>query len=85
VALLQLEHFPEWTQQLLQEFFVGAYILLAPFAGPFADAFPKGQVMLVSNGLKLLGALGILVGLNPFVAYGCTRIAAIVEDSMKPC
>lgn len=83
VALLQLEHFPQWTQPLLQEFFVGAYILLAPFAGPFADAFPKGQVMLVSNGLKLLGALGILVGLNPFVAYGLVGVGAAAYSPAK--
>ena len=76
VALLKLEHFPQWTQPLLQEFFVGAYILLAPFTGPFADALPKGQVMFVSNGLKLVGALGILVGVNPFVAYGLVGVGA---------
>lgn len=83
VALLQREHFPQWTQPLLQEFFVGAYILLAPFAGPFADAFPKGQVMLVSNGLKLVGALGILVGVNPFVAYGLVGVGAAVYSPAK--
>ena len=83
VALLQREHFPEWTQPLLQEFFVGAYILLAPFAGPFADAFPKGQVMLVSNGLKLVGALGILVGVNPFVAYGLVGVGAAAYSPAK--
>jgi MFS transporter, LPLT family, lysophospholipid transporter len=83
VALLKSEHFPEWTQPLLQEFFVGAYILLAPFAGPFADALPKGQVMLVSNGLKLLGALGILAGVNPFVAYGLVGIGAAAYSPAK--
>jgi LPLT family lysophospholipid transporter-like MFS transporter len=83
VALLRLQHFPEWTQPLLQEFFVGAYILLAPFAGSFADAFPKGQVMLVSNGLKLVGALGILVGVNPFVAYGLVGVGAAAYSPAK--
>ncbi len=36
--------------------FVGAYILFAPFVGQFADSFAKGRVMMVANGLKLLGA-----------------------------
>src|SRR5579863_8016654 len=67
-ALLKVEHYPAWTEPLLQEFFVGAYILLAPFAGPFADALPKGRVMLVANLLKLAGALGIGLGVNPFLA-----------------
>jgi len=83
VALLKLEHFPDWTQPLLQEFFVGAYILLAPFAGPLADAFPKGHVMLLSNGLKLMGALGILVGVNPFVAYGLVGVGAAAYSPAK--
>src|SRR5580658_2191933 len=69
LALLKAEFYPEWTQPLLQEFFVGAYIVLAPFAGPLADALPKGQVMLVSNALKLVGSVAILSGLNPFIAY----------------
>jgi LPLT family lysophospholipid transporter-like MFS transporter len=83
VALLEQQHFPAWTQPLLQEFFVAAYILLAPFAGPFADALPKGQVMLVSNGLKLVGALGILVGVNPFVAYGLVGVGAAAYSPAK--
>src|SRR5580692_2603460 len=68
LALLRVEHYPAWTEPLLQEFFVGAYILLAPFVGPFADTLPKGRVMLLANLLKLLGALGMCLGLNPFVA-----------------
>ena len=62
LALLRIERYPAWTDPLLQEFFVGAYIILAPFAGPFADSLPKGRVMLMANGLKLVGALGILRG-----------------------
>ena len=59
LALLRIDRYPAWTEPLLQEFFVGAYILIAPFAGPFADALPKGRVMLISNGLKLAGAAAV--------------------------
>ena len=83
LALLRLERYPDWTAPLLQEFFVGAYILLAPFVGPFADALPKGRVMLLSNGLKLLGALGMCVGLNPFVAYGLVGAGAAAYSPAK--
>jgi len=48
LALLRGEHYPAWTAPLLQEFFVGAYIILAPFVGPFADSLPKGRVMLIA-------------------------------------
>jgi MFS transporter, LPLT family, lysophospholipid transporter len=83
LALLRIERYPAWTDPLLQEFFVGAYILLAPFVGPFADALPKGRVMLIANGLKLLGALGMCVGLNPFVAYGLVGAGAAAYSPAK--
>src|ERR1700733_4666365 len=83
LALLRLYRYPAWTDPLLQEFFVGAYILLAPFVGPFADSLPKGRVMLIANGLKLLGALGMCVGLNPFVAYGLVGAGAAAYSPAK--
>ena len=83
LALLRLERYPSWTDPLLQEFFVGAYILLAPFVGPFADALPKGRVMLLANGLKLLGALGMCLGMNPFLAYGAVGAGAAAYSPAK--
>src|SRR5580693_9791095 len=74
LALLRIDRYPAWTEPLLQEFFVGAYIILAPFVGPFADALPKGRVMLISNLLKLVGALGMCLGVNPFLAYGLVGV-----------
>lgn len=83
LALLKLDRYPDWAAPLLQEFFVGAYIILAPFAGPFADSLPKGRVMLLSNGLKLAGALGMCVGLNPFLAYGLVGAGAAAYSPAK--
>ena len=83
LALLRIDHYPAWTEPLLQEFFVGAFIILAPFAGPFADALPKGRVMLISNGFKLAGALGMWAGLNPFLSYGLVGIGAAAYSPAK--
>src|SRR6202453_2946917 len=83
LALLKARLYPQWTEPLLQEFFVAAYILLAPFAGPFADALPKGRVMLISNGLKLAGSLGICLGVNPFLAYGLVGVGAAMYSPAK--
>ena len=83
LALLKLDHYPDWAAPLLQEFFVGAYIILAPFAGPFADSLPKGRVMLLSNGLKLAGALGMWLGINPFIAYGLVGAGAAAYSPAK--
>ena len=83
LALLKSERYPDWATPVLQEFFTGAFIILAPFAGPFADALPKGRVMLISNGLKLVGALGMCIGLNPFLAYGLAGIGAAAYSPAK--
>jgi MFS transporter, LPLT family, lysophospholipid transporter len=83
LALLRNEHYAPWTAPLLQEFFVGAYILLAPFVGPFADSRSKGTVMLMSNAVKLAGALGMCLGLNPFLMYGLVGVGAAAYSPAK--
>jgi MFS transporter, LPLT family, lysophospholipid transporter len=83
LALLQRQSYPDWAAPVLQEFFSVAYIILAPFAGPFADSIPKGRVMLIANGLKLAGALGMCLGLNPFLAYGLVGLGAAAYSPAK--
>lgn len=83
LALLRHDNYAPWTAPLLQEFFVGAYIILAPFVGPFADSSPKGRVMLLANGVKMLGALGMCVGLNPFLMYGLVGVGAAAYSPAK--
>jgi MFS transporter, LPLT family, lysophospholipid transporter len=83
IALLKSLAAPAWQIPMLQEFFVIAFILLAPFVGPFADGFPKGRVMLIANFLKLLGAGAMFVGANPLVAYGMVGIGAAAYSPAK--
>ena len=83
LAVLRRDHFPDWSVPVLQEFFVGAYILLAPFAGPLADSLPKGRVMLLANGLKLVGTLAMAIGINPFIAYSLVGIGAAAYSPAK--
>jgi LPLT family lysophospholipid transporter-like MFS transporter len=83
LALLRNQHYAPWTAPVLQEFFVGAFILLAPFAGPFSDSRSKGTVMLLANGVKLTGALGLCVGLNPFLMYGLVGVGAAAYSPAK--
>jgi len=72
-----------WQTPVLQQFFVFAYIVLAPFVGPFADALPKGRVMFVSNMVKLFGCLAMLLGLHPLLAYGIVGIGAAMYSPAK--
>jgi MFS family permease len=83
IALLAGLHAPEWQTPVLQQFFVFAYIVLAPFVGPFADALPKGRVMFISNAVKLAGCIAMLVGLHPLYAYGIVGIGAAMYSPAK--
>ena len=83
LAVLKAQFYPDWSQPVLQMVFVGAYILFAPFVGQFADSFAKGRVMMVANSLKLIGALVIATGFNPFVGYTLVGVGAAAYSPAK--
>lgn len=83
LALMKQQFYPDWSQPVLQMVFVGAYILFAPFVGQFADSFPKGRVMMVANGLKLIGAASICGGVNPFIGYTLVGVGAAAYSPAK--
>ncbi|MFG1173509.1 lysophospholipid transporter LplT [Erwiniaceae bacterium CAU 1747] len=83
LAVLKQQVYPDWSQPILQMVFVATYIILAPFVGQVADSFAKGRVMMFANGLKLLGALTICVGLDPFLGYGLVGIGAAAYSPAK--
>lgn len=83
IALLKSQLVAEWQIPLLQEFFVMAFIVLAPFVGPFADTLPKGRVMLIANSMKFIGAASMLAGLHPLIAYGMVGIGAAAYSPAK--
>jgi MFS transporter, LPLT family, lysophospholipid transporter len=83
LALIRKESYPAWSGPLLQEFFVGAYILLAPFVGVFADARPKGRVMLYANTVKFVGMLGMSLHVNPFLSYALVGAGAAANSPAK--
>lgn len=83
IALLKTVGAPAWHVPVLQQGFVVAFILLAPFVGPFADALPKGRVMLISNTVKMGGCLGMLLGVPPLLAYGMVGLGAAMYSPAK--
>jgi MFS transporter, LPLT family, lysophospholipid transporter len=83
LALIRQESYPAWSGPLLQAFFVGAYILLAPIVGVFADARPKGSVMLYANMLKFVGGVGLCLHVNPFASYALVGAGAAANSPAK--
>lgn len=83
IALLKSQSAPNWQIPMLQEFFVIAFILLAPFVGPIADGFAKGRVMLVANCIKLLGAAAMFLQVPPLLAYSIVGAGAAAYSPAK--
>ncbi|TRW89743.1 lysophospholipid transporter LplT [Candidatus Methylobacter oryzae] len=83
IALLKSMDAPSWQTPVLQQFFVIAFIVLAPFVGAFSDALPKGRVMFISNGVKIVGCATMLLGMHPLLAYGFVGIGAALYSPAK--
>ncbi len=83
VQLLRSEGAPEWQQAALVPMFALFYVVLAPFVGAFADALPKGKVMLISNGIKIVGCLMMLFGTHPLLAYAIVGLGAAAYSPAK--
>ncbi|MBP0589120.1 lysophospholipid transporter LplT [Paraburkholderia sp. LEh10] len=83
IALLKDLHAPNWMTPLLKLFFVLSYVVLAAFVGAFADSRPKGRVMFVTNTIKVVGCVAMLVGAHPLIAYGIVGFGAAAYSPAK--
>jgi len=83
VELLKANNGPEWTRASLVPMFALFYVALAPFVGALADSRPKGLIMFVSNGVKVLGCLMMLFGVYPLFAYAIVGLGAAAYSPAK--
>ena len=83
IALLRELHEPAWMTPALKQSFVVSYVVLAPLVGAFADSMPKGRVMLITNALKLVGCVLMLVDMHPLVAYAVVGLGAAAYSPAK--
>jgi LPLT family lysophospholipid transporter-like MFS transporter len=83
VELLRSSGAEEWQRAALVPMFALFYVVLAPFVGAFADAFPKGKVMFISNSIKVVGCLLMLFGTHPLVAYAVVGLGAAAYSPAK--
>ena len=67
----------------LAPIFAFFYVVLAPFVGAFADSRPKGQVMFISNAIKVVGCLMMLFGTHPLMAYAIVGLGAAAYSPAK--
>ena len=83
IALLKDLHAQNWMTPLLKLFFVLSYVVLAAFVGAFADSRPKGRVMFVTNTIKIVGCIVMMVGAHPLLAYGIVGFGAAAYSPAK--
>jgi len=76
-------HAPQEYEPLLKLFFTVSYVFLAAFVGAFADSMPKGRVMLISNGIKIIGCLMMFAGVHPLAAYAVVGLGAAAYSPAK--
>ncbi|MCK6372649.1 MAG: lysophospholipid transporter LplT [Zoogloea sp.] len=74
---------PQEYEPLLKLFFTLSYVLLAAFVGAFADSMPKWRVMLISNGIKIVGCSLMFGGLHPLAAYAVVGLGAAAYSPAK--
>jgi len=65
-----------WYIPALQSAFLVAFVTLTPWVGTLADRYPKPRVLLVANLIKVLGALAILMGVDPLLGYALIGVGA---------
>ena len=83
IKLLQELREPDWMTPALQQCFVVSYVVLAPLVGAFADSMPKGRVMLITNGIKIVGCLLMLTTIHPLLAYAVVGFGAAAYSPAK--
>ncbi|MDQ2988565.1 MAG: lysophospholipid transporter LplT [Pseudomonadota bacterium] len=83
IGLLVERAAPAWMTPALRICLYLAYVLLAPFAGRLADAFPKGRVMLLSNVVKIGACLLLAADAHPLLAFGAIGVIGVTYGPAK--
>lgn len=81
--VLQSTALPGWYVPALQSVFLVAFVVMAPWAGAFADEHAKSRVLIIANLIKALGALLLLINVEPLLAYAVVGLGAAVYSPAK--
>ncbi len=73
----------DWYVPALQGCFLVAFVVLAPWVGTFADTHAKPKVLMLANIIKGVGALLLLLGMEPLIAYAVVGIGAATYSPAK--
>jgi GGDEF domain-containing protein len=74
---------PDWQIPLLKLFFTISYVALAAFVGALADSMAKRRVMLIGNGIKVVGCALMFAHVHPLLAYAVVGLGAASYSPAK--
>lgn len=72
-----------WYVPALQASFLIAFVVLAPWVGPFADSRSKPTVLTYANIIKAVGASMLFFKFEPLIAYAIIGIGAAAYSPAK--
>lgn len=83
IALLDSISAPAWMTPFLKFFFIASFVVFAFLVGTLADAFSKPRLMLAANGIKCVGCLLMIAGVQPLLAYALVGFGAAAYSPAK--
>jgi len=83
IAMLRQGTQGGWYISALQSVFLVAFVLLAPWVGPFADRRRKPRVLMLGNAIKAIGAGLLILHVEPLLAYALVGVGAAVYGPAK--
>jgi LPLT family lysophospholipid transporter-like MFS transporter len=83
IGVLSEQGFAGWWAPLLKFALTLSYVLFAPFVGPLADAFRKARLMAWMNAVKMVGALLLVAGGHPVLAFAVVGFGAAAYAPAK--
>lgn len=72
-----------WYISALQAGFLVAFVVLAPWVGPFADSRPKAVVLFSANAVKAFGTILMFLGVDPLLSYAIVGVGAAMYAPAK--
>lgn len=80
--LMEQGQAPFWIP-LLKLMFTLSYVVLGPWVGAWADAWPKHKVMMWANGIKVLACMAMLGGIHPLLSFCWAGLGAAIYAPAK--
>ena len=83
IWLLMTRHAAAWTVPALRIGFYASFVVMGPFAGALADAFPKRTILVATNLAKAGGCALLASGLHPLAAYALVGLGTAAHSPAK--